>query len=96
MLVLKFPSIIICDATPCLRTTKINPPTPPQSYLFISEFSFYRQIEVVDRLSVNSTHGEHLKVDQNHTLALAVHTASTVARRSTDENSSVSLGGRKS
>jgi hypothetical protein len=30
--------------------------------LFCSEYSFYRTIDVQDRLSVNSTHGEHLKV----------------------------------
>ena len=28
--------------------------------LFVSEFSYYRTIEVVDRLSVNSTHAQHL------------------------------------
>lgn len=32
------------------------------SYLFVSEFMFYRNIDVKDRLIVNSTHGEHLKV----------------------------------
>jgi len=30
--------------------------------LFISEYSFYRTIDVQDRLTVNSTHGEHLMV----------------------------------
>ena len=30
--------------------------------LFVTEFRFYRTIDVQDRLSVNSTHGEHLKV----------------------------------
>jgi len=32
------------------------------AYLFMSELSFYSKIEVVDRLSVNSTHGEHVSV----------------------------------
>jgi len=32
------------------------------AYLFASEFSFYRKVDVVDRLIVNSTHGEHLRV----------------------------------
>eukprot|EP00613_Pedinella_sp_CCMP2098_P000262 CAMPEP_0171618484 /NCGR_PEP_ID=MMETSP0990-20121206/14777_1 /TAXON_ID=483369 /ORGANISM="non described non described, Strain CCMP2098" /LENGTH=379 /DNA_ID=CAMNT_0012183303 /DNA_START=55 /DNA_END=1194 /DNA_ORIENTATION=- len=32
------------------------------AFLFVSEYSFYSTIEVSDRLTVNSTHGEHLKV----------------------------------
>jgi hypothetical protein len=35
------------------------------AYLFSSEFAFYSTIEVSDRLTVNSTHGEHLKVPAN-------------------------------
>ena len=34
------------------------------AFLFVSEYSFYSTIEVSDRLTVNSTHGEHLKVCQ--------------------------------
>ncbi len=32
------------------------------SYLFAKEFAFYSKIEVVDKLRVQSTHGEHLSV----------------------------------
>jgi len=31
------------------------------SYLFMSEYLFYRTIDVKDRLMVNSSHGERLK-----------------------------------